>query len=151
MTPQPRRERFAQIAILIGTLGMMLALIGLFPSITGVEPRSGVGVLQILIICFGLFLLVFGALIFVKITFFTTVETNLAQDIAVRLSLTGLIMTAAAGLADVFGFGSHTPGDLENLPFLGPWQALGMAIGFVVASLGVLIFTLMGPVDKEAH
>ena len=55
-------------------------------------------------------------------------------------------MTSAAGLSDVLGFGSHTPGNEDNLPFLGPWQALGMVIGFVVASAGVMIFALMGPI-----
>ena len=47
---QENRERFGQIAILLGTTGLIIALIGLFPSITGVEARSGVGVLQILLI-----------------------------------------------------------------------------------------------------
>ncbi|NDJ86898.1 MAG: hypothetical protein GYB66_13535 [Chloroflexi bacterium] len=138
------RERFAQIGILIGTLGIVLALIGLFPSITGVEAQSGVGVLQVLVILFGLILLIVGALLFVKIMFYPFQRTNLAQDIAIRLSLTGLLMTAAIGLADVLGFGSHAPGDESNLPYIGPWQAAGMALGFAVASVGVLVFTLMG-------
>lgn len=139
------REQIAQLAILIGTLGIMLALIGLFPSITGVEPKSGIGVLQILIILFGLALLIIAALIFVKVSFYSNMARNLAQDVAIRLSLTGLLMCSGAGLADVFGYGSHSPGVEENLPYLGPWQAAGMATGFVVASIGVLIFAMMGP------
>ncbi len=149
MAHQETRERFAQIGILVSTLGLILALIGLFPSITGVEPQSGIGVLQILVIIFGLTMLTSGALVFVKITFYPYSSRNLAQDIAVRLSLTGLLMTFAIGLADVFGFGSHTPGNEENLPYLGPWQAAGMSIGFAVASLGVIIFALMGPSEDD--
>lgn len=143
------RERIAQIAILVGTLGLVLTLIGLFPSITGVEPKSGVGVLQILVILLGLTLLISGAFVFVEIVFYPDVPTNLAQDIAMRLSFTGLLMTAAIGLADVLGFGSHSPGDQENLPYLGPWQVMGMTIGFVVSSLGVLIYAIMGPSPPE--
>lgn len=140
------RERLAHVGILIGTLGLILALIGIFPSITGVEAQTGIGVLQILIVLLGLSLLIIGALIFVKATFYPATSRNLAQDIAIRLSLTGILMTSAAGLSDVLGFGSHTPGNEDNLPFLGPWQALGMVIGFVVASAGVMIFALMGPI-----
>ncbi len=143
------RERIAQIAILVGTLGLVLTLIGLFPSITGVEPKSGVGVLQILVILLGLTLLIMGAFVFVEIVFYPDVPTNLAQDIAMRLSFTGLLMTAAIGLADVLGFGSHSPGDQENLPYLGPWQVMGMTIGFLVASIGVLVYAMMGPSPPE--
>lgn len=141
------REHIAHISILIGTLGIVLALIGLFPSITGIEPKAGIGVLQIILIILGLTLLVIAALVFVKISFYHSVGRNLAQDIAMRLSLTGLLMSGAAGLADVLGFGSHSPGMEENLPYLGPWQALGMALGFTIASVGVLIFALMGPTE----
>lgn len=137
-------ERLAQIGILIGTLGLMLTLIGLFPSITGVEPKSGIGVLQILIILLGLTLLTTGALIFVKATFYPFKKLTLAQEIAIRLSLTGLLMTAATGLADVLGFGSHPPNGDDSLPLLGTWQAIGMIAGFIITSIGVMIFALMG-------
>lgn len=144
-TQREERERYSQITILVGTLGLMLTLIGLFPSTTGVEVQSGIGLLQILVILTGLVLLVLGALLFVKITFYPTVRTNLAQDIAIRLSLTGLLIAAAAGLADVLGYGSHIPGDEDNLPSVGAWQAAGMVLGFTIASIGVLVFAWMGP------
>lgn len=140
------RERLGQFAILVGTLGLMFVLIGLFPTITGLEPKSGIGVLQILVAFLGLTLLVIGALLFSKIMFYPRQRTNLAQQIGVRLSLTGLLMTGAAGLADVLGFGSHAPdSEIQVVPILGKWQALGMIIGFMVASLGVIVFTWMGP------
>lgn len=142
-------ERLGQIGILVATLGLVLALIGLFPGITGLEPKSGIGILQILVMLVGLSLLNIGALIFVKTTFYPAMPLNLAQEIAMRLSLTGLLMSAAAGLADVLGFGSHPPNGEENLPLLGRWQAVGMIIGFIVASIGVLVFAMMGPGDDE--
>ncbi|GIK63479.1 MAG: hypothetical protein BroJett018_12730 [Chloroflexota bacterium] len=144
------RERVGQLAILIGTLGLMLVLIGLFPTITGLEPKSGIGVLQILVACIGLTLLIIGALLFSKITFYPHQPTNLAQQIGVRLSLTGLLMTGAAGLADVLGFGSHAPDSANQIvPVLGKWQAFGMIVGFMVASLGVIVFTWMGPSSTD--
>lgn len=149
-TQREERERYAQLTILIGALGVVLTLIGLFPTITGVNVQSGIGVLQIIVILSGLTLLIVSALLFVKISFYPFITTNLAQDIAIRLSLTGLLMSAATGLADVFGYGSHSPGDEANLPQVGEWQAAGMVIGFVIASIGVLIFAVMGPSENES-
>ncbi len=143
------RERYGQVAILVGTLGLVLAIIGLFPGTTGVEAQTGIGLLQIWVILLGMTLLILGALLFVKIMFYPSVRTNLAQDIAVRLSLTGLLIAAATGLADVLGYGSHSPGDKQNLPYLGIWQAIGMVFGFTIASLGVMIFALMGPTKEH--
>lgn len=148
-TQREERERYAQLTILVGTLGLVLTLIGLFPSITGVDVHSGIGLLQIMVILSGLTLLIAGALIFVKISFYPFTTTNLAQDIAIRLSLTGLLMTAAIGLADVLGYGSHSPNDESNLPQVGEWQAAGMLIGFIIASAGVLIFAIQGPSEDS--
>lgn len=148
-TQREERERYGQIAILVGTLGLILTVIGLFPGTTGVEAQSGIGLLQILVILVGLLLLVMGALLFVKISFYPTVRTNLAQDIAIRLSLTGLLIAAGAGLADVLGYGSHSPGDESNLPSVGAWQAAGMLLGFITASVGVVIFAWMGPTKPD--
>lgn len=151
-TQQDERERYAQLTILVGTLGLILTLIGVFPSITGVDVQSGVGLLQIIAMLIGLTLLISGALLFVKISFYPFLETNLAQDIAIRLSMTGLLMAAATGLADMLGYGSHFPGDIDNLPHVGEWQAAGMVIGFILASVGVLVFAIMGPVENnEPH
>lgn len=144
------RARVGQVAILIATLGLMLILIGLFPTITGLEPKSGIGVLQLMVAIIGLILLITGALLFSKVTFYPRQRTNLAQQIGVRLSLTGLLMTGAAGLADVLGFGSHAPNaEQQIVPVLGKWQAFGMIIGFMVASAGVVLFTWMGPSQTD--
>jgi hypothetical protein len=71
-------------------------------------------------------------------------RTTLAQDIGIRLTMTGLLIAAAAGLADVLGFGSHglNPGER---PLLGRLQALAFVGGILLASSGVIIFALLGP------
>ncbi|NJL92643.1 MAG: hypothetical protein HC915_02395 [Anaerolineae bacterium] len=120
-------------------------LIGLYPGITGVEPQRGIGVLQVIIILVGMLLIISGAMLFVKIGFYAGVASTLTQRIAVRLSLTGLLFSAAAGLADVLGYGSNPAETPEMLPILGVYQAWGMVLGFVVAALGVLIFGAAGP------
>lgn len=134
----------AQIGIALGALGAVLALMGMFPGVTGLDATAGIGMLQIVVILFGFVLLIGGALLYVQGAFYPGVQHNLAQQIAVRLSATGLLFGGIAGLGDLLGFGSHPPG-LTDGPFLGYWQAAGLIGGFVIASLGVVLFALLGP------
>ncbi len=139
--------RIAQFGIAVGALGVMLTFMGLFPGVTGIEETGGIGPLQIFTILGGFTLLITGALIYVKFTFYFGCPANLAQQIGVRLALTGLIFAAMAGLADILGFGSNPPdtGDI----YLGPWQAVGMVGSLLIASLGVLIYAITGPPEKQ--
>ncbi len=84
-----------------------------------------------------------GALIFVQCAFYPGQPHTLWQEIGVRLSLTGLLASAAAGYADVLGYGSNPPGAGQH-PALGIYQTMGMVGGFLIAALGVLIFALSG-------
>jgi len=140
----------AQVGIAISTLGVVLALMGMFPGVTGLHATPGIGVLQIVAILTGFNLLIIGALLYVQGAFYPGVRHNLAQQIAVRLSATGLLFSAIAGLGDLFGFGSHPPGITDG-PFLGYWQALGLIGGFLVASLGVVLFALTGPPPENGQ
>jgi len=135
--------KLSQVGIAVAVLGGVVALIGLFPSITGLEQAAGVGVLQTLVILAGFSILIGGAYLFVQSTYYPGVKHNLAQQIALRLSMTGLVISTASGLADVLGFGSH-PSVSDQRPFMGTLQTVGLIGGFVVASIGVIIFALMG-------
>jgi hypothetical protein len=137
-------ERYVQVSVTIGGLGVVLALIGLFPGIVGLETVSGVGVLQVLVILLGFSLLFLGAYIFARRALYPGLPLTLAQDVGIRLTLTGLLVAAAAGLADVLGFGSHPVSD-ESRPLLGNLQAAAFICGFLIASSGVIIFALFGP------
>lgn len=141
-------ERHTQFSIILGALGMVIALIGLFPGIVGLETVEGVGVLQVLVILTGFTVLFIAAYVFVKQTFYPGLPTTLAQDIGVRLTMTGLLVAAAAGLADVLGFGTHGP-VIEGRPLMGRLQAIGFIGGFLIASAGVVIFAWFGPSQPE--
>jgi urea transporter len=91
----------------------------------------------------GFTVLIFGAFVFVQSAYYPGQPHNLAQKIAVRLSMTGLLGSAASGLADVLGYGSNAPGLLSR-PILGTYQIFGIVAGFILAGLGVLLFALMG-------
>jgi hypothetical protein len=132
----------AQFGIAVGALGGVLTVMGLFPSVTGIRPGIGVGIVQFMTILIGFALLIFGGLIYVKFTFYATRPANLSQQIGVRLSLTGLVLAGMAGLADFLGFGSHAPAVTQ--PVFGCWQTIAIVIGFLIASLGVLIYAVTG-------
>jgi len=139
--------RFAQFGIAIGALGAVLTFMGLFPGVTGVEPTVGIGFVQILLIITGFSLLIAGAFVYVKYTFYTTQKANLAQQIGIRLATTGILFGGMAGFADILGFGSNLRSITSDIYF-GPWQAVGLLGGFLVASIGVLLYAITGDMDE---
>jgi hypothetical protein len=140
--------RAPMLGVAIGVLGFMLTVMGLFPGVTGASPTAGVGAIQFLAIMIGFSLLIFGALFYVKFTFYVRVPTTFAQEVAIRLCLTGLIFTAMAGLADFLGFGSHIPTRNSDVLF-GGLQLIGVLGGFLMSSAGVLIYALTGDLSKK--
>ncbi len=140
--------RIAQFGLAVGALGVVLTFMGLFPGVTGVEPTSGIGPIQIVTILTGFSLLIFGALIYVKFTFYLGKSANLAQQIGVRLALTGLIFAVLSGMADILGFGSNPPGTSSDIYF-GPWQAIGLVGSLFISSIGVLVYAITGDSDEN--
>jgi hypothetical protein len=136
-------SRFGQVGIALGLLGVVIALMGLFPGMTGVEATVGIGVVQIFMLLFGYGLLVFGAIIYAKFTFFLDAPSTLGQQIGIRLTLTGLLFAALTGLADILGFGSHVRTDISDI-FFGFWQAFGLLASLAGSSLGVLVYVMAG-------
>lgn len=135
--------RIAQLGIALGALGMMLTIMGLFPGITGIDPTPSIGIVQIMAILTGFTLVIFGALLYVKFTFYPNTPSNLAQQVGTRLALTGLVFAALSGLADISGFGSHTRSLAVDV-FLGPLQAVGVIGNFILSAIGVLIYAMTG-------
>ncbi|HYO88384.1 MAG TPA: hypothetical protein VER79_07025 [Candidatus Limnocylindrales bacterium] len=133
----------AQIGIAIGALGLMLASLGLFPGLTGVAPASGFGTIQYTAVLLGFALLTLGALTYAKFTLYVGRAANLAQQIGIRLTLTGIVAAGLAGFSDFLGFGSHLPTATSQV-YLGEVQITGAILGFACAFLGVFLYALMG-------
>ncbi len=142
-------QKVIQLSILVATLGLVTCFMGLYPGITGTEPQTGIGILQILTIIVGMALIISGAVLFVKIHFYSNIPANLTQQIALRLSFTGLLISAAAGFSDILGYGSNPPNGPDAIPVLGAYQAAGMIFGYFIAALGVLLYAVAGPVEKS--
>lgn len=132
-----------QFGIALGALGIVLAFLGLFPDVTGIPTGQGLGVVQFVAIIIGFSLLMFGAIMYVKWTFYLGVQPNLIQAIGLRLAMTGIVFSGIAGFADFLGFGSHNL-VLASEGLLGPIQALGVLGGFFIAALGVMIYAATG-------
>lgn len=136
-------NRFGQVGIALGALGSIIAFMGLFPGVTGVPATPGIGIVQVIMLLVGYGLLLAGAIIYAKFTFYFNQPSTLAQQIGIRLALTGLLFAAIAGLADIVGFGSHLRTDTTDI-FLGQLQAFGV-LGFLgFSSVGVLIYAIFG-------
>jgi hypothetical protein len=141
------KQGLAQIGIALGALGVVLSFMGFFPTVTGIEPGLGIGLVQFIVIYTGFILLTLGALIYVKFTLYEGRPSNLGQQVGVRLSMTGLLFTAIAGMADFLGFGSHA---LPEIPtFFGALQGLGVLGGFLIAALGVMIYATAGSPPED--
>lgn len=141
-------ERQTQLAIALLTLGGVIAFMGLFPGTIGLDQAAGVGLFQMTVILGGLSLLILGAIAFVQTNYYPGREHSLGQQIGVRLALTGLVIALASGYADSIGFGSHPPiGDQPSL--LGPIQVFGLIGGFLLASVGVILFAILGEQDPD--
>jgi hypothetical protein len=136
-------SRFGQVGIALGALGAVLTFMGLFPGVTGLAPTIGIGVVQVFLILIGYSLLLLGAYVYVKFTFYAGVRGNLIQQIGNRLAATGVLFASLCGLADIFGFGSHNRTAITDI-FLGQLQAFGVIASFFVASSGILIFAIAG-------
>jgi hypothetical protein len=135
--------RVAQLGIALGALGAVLMLMGLFPGVTGLEPTIGIGIVQLFVMLVGFSLLIIGALLYVEYTFYSTKPTNLAQQIGTRLAFTGIVLAAMASLADLLGFGSNLR-NADSDMLTGPLQAIAIVGSFLISSIGVLIYAIMG-------
>ena len=132
-------NRIGQLGIFCIILGGVLLFLGLFPFTIGANETPGIGRLQIISILTGLSVLILGAYVLVYSLYHEGQPHSLMHSIALRLGMTGIVFAAGSTLADLMGFGSHI--NAEG-PFFGWLQATGLLAGFLIASVGVLLYGL---------
>ncbi|HEX7973013.1 MAG TPA: hypothetical protein VF498_01270 [Anaerolineales bacterium] len=139
MTTPPLRSSGNRLRIRIGLgiviLGLVVFLLGAKPSFFGLDRSPGTGFVEIAVFEIGLALICLGGYISLS-ALWNGREKTIAADIGLRLVSTGYVISVASGMADVLGFGSQT---LPNIPYFGPWQAVGTMIGEVVVAVGFLL------------
>ena len=115
--------------------GVLLSLLGAVPQIIGLDRSPVIGFVQLAVFLVGLAVVSIGGY-FSLTSLWNGHARTIAADIGLRLVSTGYVIAVACGMADIFGFGSHT---LPNIPFFGPWQAGGVLVGEMFIAGGFLL------------
>lgn len=136
-TRKSRTARRFKIRLgLISTLvGMLIYLIGADPGLFALDRSPVTGFLQIAVFLVGLALICLGGYLSLD-ALWNGVEKSILADIGLRLVSTGYVIAVASGMADIFGFGNQP---LPQIPYFGPWQAIGVIIGEAVIAVGFLL------------
>jgi hypothetical protein len=138
-------RRRAQIGLFLTLFGLIVFLIGARPSLFGLDRSPVIGFVQIAVFLVGLAFICIGGFISL-ISLWREQPVSISADIGVRLVATGYVIAVFAGMADIFGFGSHP---LPNLTFFGEWQARGVEVGQAIIALGFLLLLPYGHKEKR--
>lgn len=132
ITYSRRQVRFGLILTLVG---FVVFLIGAKPSVFILDRSPLIGFVQIAVFLMGLAVMCIGG--YTCMTSLWKDQTpSIAADIGVRLVATGYVVAVFAGMADIFGLGSHP---LPGVPFFGGWQARGVEFGQAMIAVGFLL------------
>ncbi len=126
----------------ITLIGFLVYLLGTNPGAFGLDRSPVTGFLQIAVFLIGLGLMCFGGYYGLN-ALWNGKEKTIVADIGLRLVSTGYVVAVASGMADIFGFGSHP---FPNVPYFGPWQAVGVMAGEAIIAIG---FLMMIPFSSE--
>ena len=135
---KPLSRMRIRIGLFITITGFFIFIVGAKPGWLGWDRSPVVGFVQIAVFLVGLSIICMGGYIGL-LALWAGSQRSIAADIGLRLVSTGYVIAVGCGMADVFGFGSHT---VARLAIFGIWQEIGVLIGEVVIALG---FALMIP------
>jgi len=116
-------------------LGLLIFMLGANPALFGLDRSPVVGFVQISVFLIGLAMICLGGYITLN-ALWSGLEKSIAADIGFRLVSTGYVISFFSGMADIFGLGNQP---FPEIPYYGPWQAVGVVIGEVIIALGFLL------------
>lgn len=137
-------QRRARVGLGLTLAGLLVFLIGARPGLFGLDRSPIIGFVQIAVFLVGLAVICIGGYISLT-SLWRAQPTSIAADIGLRLVATGYVIAVFAGMADIFGLGSHS---LPLLPYFGPWQARGVELGQAFIALGFFLLLPFGHVKK---
>ncbi len=123
-----------RIGLILTIIGYLIFLLGARPSIFNLDRSRVIGFVQISVLLIGLAIITLGSYLTLNALWPPGTKT-IAADIGSRLISTGYVICVFAGMADIFGLGSHR---LPNV-FFGALQARGVAIGMATIAVGFLL------------
>ena len=130
----PSRPRI-RIGLFITLIGFFIFVVGAKPDWLGWDRSAMVGFVQIAVFLVGLAIICMGGYIGL-LALWGSNQRSIAADIGMRLVSTGYVISVFAGMADVFGMGTHL---LPDVPYFGPVQATGVVLGEIVIAVGFLL------------
>jgi len=141
-TDTARRYRI-RIGLGFVILGLLIFILGIDPQMFNLDRSPVVGFVQIAVFLIGLAMICLGGYVVLN-TLWNGNEKTIAADIGYRLVATGYVIAVASGMADVFGFGNQP---FPQIPYFGPWQAIGVMVGEIIIALG---FLLLIPLPRKS-
>lgn len=132
---RPYSRRRIRTGLTVTLVGLLIFLVGARPSIFGLDRSPVIGFVQIAVFLIGLALICIGGYLSMM-ALWKKQQPSIAADIGLRLVCTGYVIAVFAGMADIFGVGSHP---LPGLPFFGQWQARGVEVGQAIIAIGFLM------------
>lgn len=132
---RPYSRRRIRTGLTITLAGFLTFLIGARPSIFNLDRSPVIGFVQIAVFLIGLALICIGGYLSMM-ALWKKQQPSIAADLGLRLVCTGYVIAVFAGMADIFGLGSHP---LPGLPFFGHWQARGVEVGQAIIAIGFLM------------
>ena len=133
-----------RIGLALVIVGEIVFVLGADPGLFGLDRSPVTGFIQIAVLLVGLASICLGGYLTLN-ALWNRRQKSIAADVGLRLVATGYVIAVAAGMADVFGFGTHI---LPQIPYFGPWQAVGVMIGEIIIIVG---FVMLIPYQPGAN
>ena len=127
--------RRIQIALALTFFGFLVFVIGARPDVLGLDRSPILGFVQISVFEVGLGIMCIGGYL-CMVALWRNQKLSIAAEIGQRMVATGYLVAMFAGMADIFGLGSHLP---PNLPYFGVWQQAGVMFGEFIIVIGFLM------------
>ncbi|HCE16469.1 MAG TPA: hypothetical protein DEQ80_01285 [Anaerolinea thermolimosa] len=152
-TPQPQESptrplrfwrRRMRTGLAVTLVGFLIFLLGARPGLFGVDRSPVIGFVQIAVFLVGLAVICVGGYVSLR-SLWKEHPLSIAADVGQRLVATGYVIAVFAGMADIFGMGSHP---LPGIPYFGEWQARGVELGMGVIAVGFLMMLPPGRRDS---
>ena len=132
---KPLSRMRIRTGLFVTLTGFFIFIVGAKPAWLGWDRSPVVGFVQIAVFLVGLAIICLGGYIGL-LALWGGGQRSIAADIGLRLVSTGYVISVFAGMADVFGMGTHL---LPTVPYFGPVQATGVVLGEIVIGIGFLL------------
>jgi hypothetical protein len=134
-TLNPAGRTRIRIGLTLVIVGQIIFILGADPGLFGLDRSPVTGFVQIAVLLVGLAAICLGGYLTLN-SLWNGFQKTIAADVGLRLIATGYVIAVAAGMADVFGFGTHI---LPVIPYFGPLQAIGVMIGEITIGIGFVM------------